>query len=79
MTASSSTSWDDAVEMDHPEFLASLSSPTTGSPAASAVVVQAEPHATTEGSTDPSVVAGGLTVRSSGTYVLRARLSPANP
>lgn len=59
MNVSWSTSWDDAVEVDHPEFLASLSSPTTGSPAASAAVVQAEPHATTEGSTAPSVVAGG--------------------
>jgi len=59
VNVSSSTSWDDAVEVDHPEFLASLSSPKTGSSAASAAVVQAEPHATTEGSTDPSVVAGG--------------------
>ena len=56
--ASSSTSWDDAVEVDHPEFLASLSAPTAGHTADTATV-QAEPHATTEGTTAPSVVAGG--------------------
>lgn len=61
MSTSSSLAWERSPERDHPQFLASLSSPVPGNDlAASAAAGEAEPHAATEGSTTaPSVAAGG--------------------